>query len=171
MHKPYKTMFLVLITLLLLGACSNTSAKKEGVAAVQAAKASLNDQAEKANTKSGNLRFYLPFGYEIKAKSPNNVILKNGSKTYILFVNQKENASSDVVYTASVAQYKKLETNEKFRLKNKHAYVLIAPVKDSLNELTVGIGGTKLTTETKTVSLKEEAKVMTQILNSLKISK
>ncbi|XJZ26519.1 hypothetical protein ACF5W4_14155 [Bacillota bacterium Lsc_1132] len=167
MRKPFKLMFLVLFLLLMLGACSSPSVKKESEEAVKAAKANLNEQPRKPNHKSGTIQFYLPFGFEIKSKSPNNIILKNGSKTYILFVNPKEKSSSDVVYNASAAQYKKLEANEKFKIKNKFGYVLIAPVKADLYNLTVGIGGSKLTTETKKVNLKEEARTMMRIVNSV----
>jgi hypothetical protein len=36
-----------------------------------------------------------------------------------------------------------------------------------MNELTIGVGGTKITTQVKTSSLNTEAKVMTQIANSV----
>lgn len=169
MLKPFKLVFLVMLSVLLLEACSTPSIKQESAKTVKAAKTSFHEKAKKTNHKSGNVEFYLPFGYEIKTKSPNNIILKNGSKMYILFVNPKEATSSDIVYKASQEQYKKLAASEKFTLKNQLGYVLLAPLKDDLNELTVGIGGTKLTTETKTASLQEEAKTMMQIVKSVKI--
>lgn len=169
MLKPFKPVFLVMLTILLLGACSTPSLQQESAKAVKAAKTSFHDKAKKANHKSGNVEFYLPFGYEIKTKSPNNIILKNGSKVYILFVNPEEETSSDIVYKASKEQYKKLAANEKFTLKTQLGYLLLAPLKGDLNELTVGIGGAKLTTETKTASLQEEAKTMMQIVKSVKI--
>ena len=113
----------------------------------------------------------MPFGLEIKAQSPNNIILKDGSKTYILFKNPEENASSDVVYKASVSQYKKPEINETFRMENKLGYLIIEKLKDDMNEMTIGIGGTKITTQTKTSRLKDEAQEMMQIVKSVQTVK
>ncbi|MGG5252562.1 hypothetical protein ACQYAD_03435 [Neobacillus sp. SM06] len=170
MRKPFKLVFLALILMLALGACSSPSVKKESAEAVKEARTILAEQPRKPNQNSGGMEFYLPFGFKIVSKSPNNLILKKGSKTYILFVNPKEKALSDVMYKASGAQYKKLAANEKFTSQNKLGYVLIAPIKDDLNELTVGIGGSKLTTETNNANLKEEARTMMRIIHSLKVT-
>ncbi len=170
MRKPFKLVLLALILMLALGACSSPSVKKESAKAVKAAKSILTEQPRKPNQNSGGVEFYLPFGFNITSKSPNNVILKSGTKTYILFVNPKEKLTSDVVYKASLAQNKKLAANEKFTSQNKLGYVLIAPIKDDLNELTVGIGGSKLTTETNNANLKEEATTMMRIIHSLKLA-
>ena len=169
MRKPFKLVLLALILLLVLGACSSPSVKKESAEAVKAAKTILTEQPRKPNQNSSGMEFYLPFGFNIASKSPNNLILKSGAKTYILFVNPKEKLMSDVVYKATLEQYKKLAANEKFNIQNKLGYVLIAPIKDDLNELTVGIGGSKLTTETNNANLKEEARTMMRIINSLKL--
>lgn len=156
-----------MISVLILSACGNSSFKEESKLTTKAVKATFNENVKKPNKKSRGIHFYMPFGYEIKEKNPNNIILKNGSKTYILFNNPQENTSSNVVYKASVSQLKKLDTNEKFMNKKKLGFLLISHLDDDMNELTVGIGGTKITTQVKTGSLKNEAKVMMQIANSV----
>ncbi|WML45688.1 hypothetical protein [Neobacillus sp. PS3-40] len=168
MRKPFKTIVAFLISALVLSACSNTSYKEESKVTVKAVKTTFKEKIKRPNNKSVKIRFYLPFGYEIKDKSPHNIILKNGSKTYILFNNPQENASSNVVYKASIAQYKQLETNETFKDQKRMGYLIVARLKDGMNELTIGIGGTKITTQAKTSSLKEEATAMMQIMNSVK---
>lgn len=131
----------------------------------------FDEKGKKPNKKSGNIRVYLPFGFEIQDETANNIILKNGSKTYILFVNPQEESSSEVVYQATVDQYKNLDTNEKFTKGDKFGFLTIKQLEDDMNELTVGIGGTKITTQTKTTSLNEEAKAMMQIVNSVTFEK
>jgi hypothetical protein len=156
-----------MIFLLLLSACGHSSLKEESKATTKTVKEALNEKVKTPNKKSGEIHFYLPFGYEIKDKAPNNIILKNGSKTYILFHNPQENTSSNVVYNATVTPDKNPDTSEKFTENKKLGFLIINHLDDDTNELTVGIGGTKITTQTKTASLKNEAKVMMEIVNSV----
>lgn len=160
-----------MITVLILSACGG-SYKEESKAAIKTAKTTFHEKAKKPNKKSGDISFFLPSGFEIKDKKPNNIILKNGSTTYILFVNPQEAADSDVVYQSTVEQYGKLDTNEKFTDKDKMGFLTIQQLKeDKLNEVTVGIGGSKITTQTKTANLESETKAMMQIVNSVNFHK
>jgi hypothetical protein len=162
---------MLILAVFLLSACGNSSFKAESKETTKTVKETFNEKAKKTNKKSGTINFYLPFGYEIKDESPNNIIFKNGSKTYILFNNPQETASSDVVYKATVALYKELDVNEQFKKNNQFGYLIIKHLEEDLNELTVGIGGTKITTQIKTSSMNNEAKVMTQIVQSVKNEK
>jgi hypothetical protein len=165
--KFFKAISILIISALLLSACGNASLKKESKETTKTVKAAFNEKVKKPNKKSGKIHYYLPFGYEVKGEAQNNIILKNGSKTYILFQNPQENVSSHVVYKATVAQYKKVDTNEKFINNKKLGFLIIKHLDDDINELTVGIGGTKITTQAKTGSLTSEAKVMMEIVNSV----
>jgi hypothetical protein len=169
--KFFKAILLVLTAVLLLSACGHSSFNTESKATFKAVKASLNEETKKSNKKSGNLHFYLPFGFDIKDTNSNNIILKNGSKTYILFHNPQETSSSDVVYRASVDQYKKVDTKQTFKKNSKLGFVIIKRLEDDLNELTVGIGGTKITIQTKTGSMGSDAKDMMEIVKSVSYKK
>jgi hypothetical protein len=76
-----------------------------------------------------------------------------------------------VVYKASLDQYKKVDTKELFKKQDHHGFVIIKRLEDDLNELTVGIGGTKITTQTKTGSLVSDAKDMIEIIKSFSYKK
>lgn len=159
--------------MLLLSACSdNASLKEESQAATKTAKAAFNESEKKPNQKSGNMHFYLPNGYVIKKQSTNNIIIRNGSDTYILFYNPKESMESEVVYKATVDQYKILDTNKTFKsAHNKFGFITIKHLKDdSVNELTLGAGGAKITTQTKTGDLAVKSKKMMQIVHSVQYS-
>jgi hypothetical protein len=151
----------------ILSACGKSDFKGEGKETISAVKDALNENAKKTNKKSGDINFYLPFGYEIEDESPNNIILKNGSKQYILFNNPQENKVSDVVYKSTVAQNKDLDINEQFKKSDQFGYLIIKKLDDDMNEMTIGIGGTKITTLIKTGSMKNEAAVMTQMVKSV----
>jgi hypothetical protein len=157
-----------MVSILLLSACNNASLKEESKATIKTVKATFNEKGKNPNKKSGKIHFYLPAGYEIKDESPNNIILQNGSDTYIFFINPQEDTSSDVVYKATVEQYKKLDTNETFINNNKLGFLTIKHLNDNkMNELTIGVGGAKITTQVKTSNLEDDSKIMMEIVNSV----
>ncbi|MGG3560327.1 hypothetical protein ABES03_01580 [Neobacillus rhizosphaerae] len=172
--KFLKTITIFILSLLLLSACSdNASLKDESKSAIKTAKATFTEKEKKPSKKSGKIHFFLPAGYVIKSKSANNIILRSGSDTYILFYNPQESTTSDVVYKATVDQYKELYSNEKFTSsENKLGFITIKHLKDDgLNELTIGVGGAKITTQSETSDLVENTKTMMQIVNSVKFTK
>lgn len=131
-------------------------------------KEAFNEKAKKPNKESGEISFYLPFGYEVKEESPHNIIIKNGSKTYILFHNPQEDAVSDVVYKSTLDQYEDIDIKEQFKKKDQFGFLIIKHLEDDMNEMTIGVGGTKITTQVKTSSLKNEATAMTQMVKTVK---
>lgn len=167
----FKAILMLSISVLLLTACGNSSFKTESKETIAAVKEAFNQKAKKPNKKGGDISFYMPFGYEIKEESPHNIIIKNGSKTYILFHNPQENALSDVVYQSTLAQYKDIEVNKQFKKKDQFGFLMIKQLKDGMNEMTIGVGGSKITTQVKTSSLKNEAAAMTQIVLSVENNK
>ena len=113
--KFFNAILILILSILLLSACGKSNFKNESKEIVEAVKEALNEKTKEPNKKSGDINFYLPFGYEIEDESANNVILKNGSKQYILFNNPQESKMSDVVYKSTVAQNKELAVNEQFK--------------------------------------------------------
>lgn len=165
--KRMNAIFILIIIAIFLTACSGPSFSEESKTTIKTVRTTFQEKAKKPNKKSGNIHFYIPFGYEIDETAPNNIILKNGSKTYILFVNPQEKAASEVVYKSTVEQYEKLDVNEKFTGSQELGFLTIKQLEDNLNEVTVGIGGVKLTSQVKTSNLDSEAKVMMQIAKSV----
>jgi hypothetical protein len=156
------------LSLLFLIGCQASFDEKseEAVAAVED---QLKAAPKETNKKLQEIEFYLPFGFEIEKESPNNIILKNGSKTYILFYNPNENQQSDVVYKSTLNQHDKLEVNEKWQEEDQFVYFLVEELEKDQNELIVGIGGVKLTSEVKTNSLATEAAQMIEIIKSVSV--
>ncbi|WP_142305390.1 hypothetical protein [Neobacillus jeddahensis] len=127
----------------------------------------FHEKEKKTNEKSGKVEFFLPKGYEVKEESPTNIILKGGSNTYILFINPQEEPSSDVVYKATIDQYKNLDINKTYKQDHKFGFLTIKQLDNDKNEMTIGVGGAKITTQVKTSKLVEESKVMMQMVNSV----
>ena len=166
MSKLFKGILLLVYSVFVLSACS-ANIKEEQIATNDAVSQVFNSTPKKTNNKNKDIRFYLPLGFEIKEKSSNNIVLKNGSKTYILFYNQQENQESQVVYKATINTKKNIKYKKTYQKDNRFGYLLIKDIDKNFQELTVGIGGVKITTEAKTKSMKSEAKAMMEIVNSV----
>lgn len=166
MKNGYKVLLLLTTFLFLLSACSKNFDTEQKEAQLAAEKA-FQEDPEEANQSDEFIEYYLPFGFEIVEANPNNILLKNGSKNYILFYNQQEEANSEVVYNATVQQIE-YDINKTFKDKDKFGFMLLKKLDDDTNELTVGFGGVKVTSEVKTSNLKTEASTMMTIANSVK---
>ena len=76
---------IVIVSIFILSACGKSNFKAESKETIEAVKEALNEKAKKPNKKSGDINFYLPFGYEIDEESPNNIIIKKWVKTIYTF--------------------------------------------------------------------------------------
>lgn len=166
MRRTFRTLGLVLMVIVVLGACSS-SFSEDKKTADESVGVTFKSKPEKTNNSTKDIKYHLPFGVEIKDESPNNVLLKNGSRTYILFYNQQEKADSKVVYESAVKQQKKWDANETYQQDKKFGYMLVKKLKEDNYQLIVGIGGVKLTTETNNIS--KDAETMMKIANSVNI--
>ena len=167
MTRLFKGALLLVIAVFVLSACS-ANIKEEQKATSDAVSQAFNSTPMKANNKNKEISFGLPLGFEIKEKKANNILLKNGTKTYILFYNQQEGPESHVVYEATLNTKMNVDFKETYKKDKKFGYLLIKEIDKNNHELTVGIGGVKITTEAKTKSMKSEAKAMMDIVNSVK---
>ncbi|HYK73531.1 MAG TPA: hypothetical protein VEV44_10525, partial [Pseudoneobacillus sp.] len=80
-----------------------------------------------------------------------------------------ENINSEIVYNSTLNQHEKIDTKKQWKKKEKFSYLLIDNYKKDMNELIVGIGGIKLTSEVKTGSLATEAVQMMEIVQSVAV--
>ncbi|MCU9614244.1 hypothetical protein OEV98_11795 [Caldibacillus lycopersici] len=171
MFKTKNTIYLlVLLLLLILTACSATiseeqdKAKENAVEAFEANNINPNNSIE-------NFSVYLPSGMDVDESDPNNIVLSNGSKLYLLFINPNENESSKVIYETTLNSTENIRLKETFEKDNRFGFIIINDVSEDLYELTVGIGGTKLTTETDAANIAHEAKLMMEIVSSIEFDK
>lgn len=157
----------LLLSILCISGCS-ASLKDEQNAITEAVKEAFNKSPEKTTNNNEHIAFYLPEGYEIEEQSDNNIVLENGNKTYLLFYNQNEASDSKIVYDSTLNQGE-YEINETFEKEDRFGFLLIKEAEEKLNEMTVGIGGVKLTTQAKTADLSETASSMMEIAQSVAV--
>ncbi|MBS4191665.1 hypothetical protein KHA94_15855 [Bacillus sp. FJAT-49705] len=167
MRSHYKAALLLFFAIILLSACS-ASLKEEQKVTMDTVNKAFNNKPKETNNENEDIKFYLPFGFEVEEESPNNIILKNGSKKYILFYNQHEGPDSKVVYDATLKQ-NEYDLKETYNENGKFGFLLIKNNDKKMNEMTIGVGGVKITTNTKTKSLSTEASSMIDIVQSVKM--
>ncbi|KQL53267.1 hypothetical protein AN964_07030 [Heyndrickxia shackletonii] len=161
-------MLLVFVIALISG-CS-TSIKEQQKEAVKNVNEAFSNQPKAAKKSTKHLKLYLPFGMAIQKDSPNNVIMKRGNQNYLLFYNQKVDKKGKEVYKISKPN-KGILLDKNFTSKEKFGYLFVSKVKKNLYEVTVGIGGIKMTTETDMKNIASDAEKMMKIVSSVKYRK
>lgn len=163
--KLLKPLILVLFLLLAAG-CTQSKADIKEVS-IDEAKQAFENNGEKANNKTEQFSFYLPENYKVEKEDKYNVILAKGAQRYILFVNENEEENSQVSYDTLVKQYENPFISKTFKKNDKLGYLFVHELDSKKYEVTVGIGGTKLTTETELKNITEDARNMMDIVSSI----
>ncbi|TMU85956.1 hypothetical protein FGG79_12250 [Bacillus sp. BHET2] len=159
--------FFFLILVLILAGC-NTTIDKEKDQTANVVKEALNSN-EKPDEEAGNIRFYLPFGAEIKKESPYNIIISKSSDTFILFTNPQEDKDSELLYKMAVNDKESLVKHGTFKENDRLGYYVIKKLPDTEEyELIVGVGGTKVTTQSEVANLADHAEMMMKMAASVK---
>ncbi|PFA69652.1 hypothetical protein CN378_02470 [Bacillus sp. AFS015802] len=155
------------ILILILAGCNTTidQQKEETANVVEGAL----DSDEAAGEEAGNISFYLPFGAEIEKESPYNIIISKSSDTFILFTNPQEDQDSELLYKMAINDKKSLVKHGTFKEDDRLGYYVIKELPDTEEyELTVGVGGTKVTTQSALEDLSDNAEMMMKMAASVK---
>ena len=168
---PNLKFLLLLIPFFILSACSASieDVKEETKENVEA---SFTDERKSPNEELKDFSLYLPFGMKVDDTDPTNTIIKKGDQIYILFINPIESMDSRVVYESTLKNAGEFIINETFEEKDKFGFLLVREINDDGKyELTVGIGGYKLTTDTDASEMADNAGKMMEILSSIQLKK
>ena len=160
---------IIILVIGLISGCS-TSITDQEKNAIKNVNEVFISKPKAADKTVKHIQLFLPFGMSIQKQSPNNVIMKRGSQNYILFYNQKENKKSKELYEISKPN-KGLLIDKHFSAKEKYGFLFISQVKKDLYEVTVGIGGIKMTTLTSTKHIASDAEKMMKIVSSVEYKK
>ncbi|MCM3587916.1 hypothetical protein M3182_19510 [Mesobacillus maritimus] len=159
---------LIFGSIFFLGACS-ASFEEVVVETTEAVETELVQETKEVNESNKDIEYRLPFGVEKQEETENNIILKNGSRTYILFYNQYEDRNSKVVYESTLEQNEEWDVKEVFEKDGEFGYLLVKILDEDkeVYQIVAGVGGVKLTTESN--SLKSDAVTMMEIANSVQV--
>ncbi len=158
-----KSWLALIFAVVLLGACG-ASLEEQSDEIIAAVQEEFSAEPDEANQENEDIAYHVPFGIEKEEESPNNILLKNGARTYILFYNQHEEQNSDVVYQTTLKQHENWDINHQFKEDGKLGFLLVKELEEDRYYVVSGVGGIKVTTETKNV--KTDAAYMMNIANS-----
>lgn len=121
------------------------------------------------NEKYEDFSYYLPSDMKIDSEEGNNnLIMKKGSQLFILFVNPNEESNSKVMFESTGTETKDELVVKTFEDQNRFGYIKVQELDKNLFEIVVGIGGVKMTTQTKASEILESAQQMMDIVASVK---
>ncbi|MGM0843887.1 MAG: hypothetical protein ACQEUT_02835 [Bacillota bacterium] len=168
MSKSYIFKFSVILILILTAGCSNATLEETQEEAVESVKETFESPVKETQEETENFHFHLPSGSTIKEKNANNVIIENGNHTYILFYNQNVPTDSEQLYELSVQDGTDIVKQETFSDDERFGYFLIREVEEEQFELTTGIGGIKMTTQSVKDDLVTDSEFMMEVVSSVK---
>jgi len=164
LKKSYWNFLLVMMAAILLVGCSSQEEElNEGVSAIHSA---FETEGKEVNQTLDEIDVYLPFYFEVVEEIDNNVILSNGSEQFILFYNDQEDRLSKQNYEIALEQHEYIY-NEVMETDTEFRYILISQVDEKTVEVTIGIGGKKITSQMKPKQIIDNAKAMTNIVRSV----
>ncbi|MBO8177770.1 MAG: hypothetical protein H0Z31_09995 [Bacillus sp. (in: Bacteria)] len=161
-------LFFLILSMMLAG-CSMSEADVKSKAPLKV-QSELAKEGMEPNEKIGSYQLFLPFGMKVKENTKNNIFLKKGSQTYLLFINKNEGLDSQVLYQQSTMQDDNVIVNETFEKEGKFGYLLVTKVQEKEYEVIVGIGGIKMTTVTTLNDVVEQAELMMRVVDSIQWS-
>ncbi|WP_121663083.1 hypothetical protein [Metabacillus litoralis] len=160
------SFIMLVIILVLLSGCTQSEESLRNESIDHTKQAFDNEELE-VNEKADQFSFYLPNDFKIKEKNDYNVLLEDGNKSYILFVNLNEPKNSKVSYETLTEQYQEPFLSKTFEQNDRFGYLFVVKIEENKYEVTVGVGGTKVTTEAKGNDVAEDAEAMMMIANSV----
>ena len=155
----------LLVTLIVAGCTISDKALKKTT--LDETKQAFESTPKKINENTELFSYYLPEGFTIKKTDEFNVLLEKGKQSYILFVNEREPSTSKVSYETLAEQSTDPFMSQTFEDHNRFGYLFVNRLERNKFEVTVGLGGTKVTTESKANDVSADAKNMVDIVTSV----
>ncbi len=160
----------VLVLLLALAGCGKTVEEqiKTGVANAQTV---FEENAQQPNKSIGLIQLYLPSGYSVEqSEDINNLIVRKGKDSYILFVNNNEKEDSNLHYELlKNDKSKKIVKEETVELDGAFGFTAVVEYDEERFELIASCGGVKISTISEDKNIDQKLVDMMTIVRSVKL--
>lgn len=160
----------VFVLLLALAGCGKTVEEQinTGVANAQTV---FEEKAQEPNKTLGNIQVYMPSGYSVEqSEDENNLIIKKGKDSYILFVNNNEKEDSNLHYELLKNDTsKKIVKKETVEFDGKFGFTAVVEYDEEHFELIASCGGVKISTISEDKNIDEKLVNMMTIVRSVKM--
>jgi hypothetical protein len=167
MFRFWKFLFLAFLSITLLTACGKTF-DEQASEALAAAKEAFQLHDQNVNDEVHGVSLYKPAGFTIDEKSDaQNIVMKKGDETYLLFINPNEDKDSKLFYDLLTATEAKERFEEVFTDDGYFGFASVAKKGEDQAELIASVGGVKITTITKTNNIEANMGKMMEIVRSI----
>lgn len=168
MLRSKKLVFLLVLSILLLAACSQSFEDRisEGL---EVAEKSFQENNQENTEEIDGVSFYKPKGFIVKDDSdPQNIILEKGKSSFFLFINPNETKESRLFYDLlKNDQNSEVIAEKQFQEEDAFGFVAVIEQSEKAYELIASVGGIKITTITEEKNIADYLKSMMQIVRSI----
>ncbi|MCM3712114.1 hypothetical protein [Sporosarcina luteola] len=167
MFRFWKFLFLALLSIIVLAACGNTF-EEQAEKGIAAAREAFQLHDKHVNDEVHGVSLYKPAGFTIDEKSDaQNIIMKKGDETFLLFINSNESRDSRLFYELSTKTEKKERFEEVFTEDGYFGFSSVLRKGEDQVELIASVGGIKITTITKNKNIGANMGKMMEIVRSI----
>lgn len=163
MLKKFSASFIIIISLTVLTVCSTS--EKDTLAKVEnKVQKIFADEKPKSTEETKDYSYRLPFRVKEIENAENNIVLKKGNNTYLLFYDDGTHEGQGLF------EEEKNKDRDPFYLKQidkqTNSFVKIIKLPNDLYELTVGSGNVKITTTSTMDDLSDQAVLSAKLVHS-----
>lgn len=133
------------------------------------AKTAFEQEPEETNEQTEALEFYLPGGYTVEEPSDeHNIIITEGSDSFVLFANPNESADSRLFYELQKANpEQEWIADETFEENGRFGFATVRNIAEDRYEIVVSAGGVKMTTISEESKIEENMEWMMKTVRSI----
>lgn len=167
MFRFWKFLFLAFLSITALTACGKTFDER-ATDAIASAKEAFQLHDQQVNDEVHGISLYKPAGFTIEEKSDaQNIVMKKGNETFLLFINQNEMKDSRLFYDLLTKSEDENRVEEAFTDNGYFGFASIVKKGEDQVELITSVGGIKMTTITKNKNIETNMGKMMEIVRSI----
>ncbi|TAA69771.1 hypothetical protein [Planococcus salinarum] len=156
------------LSMILLAGCTGTPEERlaEGLSETRTV---FEEEPPETNETAGETELYLPGGYDIEEPTDeNNVIITQGSDSFVLFINPNEAPDSKFFYDLQKAnEEQEWAADETFEQNGRFGFSTLRAIADDRFEVVVSAGGVKMTTISEQSDVPENMEWMMKTVRSI----
>ena len=167
--KAKRNWFWIVSTVLVItGLIVTPMLINENKRAIEEVTKAFQNKPLKSDNNIQGISIFLPQGFKIETEDRTNFVVSKGSQQYIIYINPMEKKTSRLLYKNVLDSNARFVINKTFKDSNRFGYMLSENM-DGKIELTIGVGGFKMTTKTTRSNIAADARNMMRIVNSIDI--
>lgn len=164
----WKTVVLLLITVVFLAACGQT-VEERAIDGTKVAEDVFYEKRKTQNEEIDGVKLYKPTSFKVDENSDaQNIVLNKGKQPFILFINPNEKKDSQLFYELLQADENiEVVDEKKFSDGDFFGFAAVIQSADDMVELIANVGGAKITTQTTEKNIAKDLKTMMEIVHSI----